>query len=257
MRRRTIAGSMSAAIAVLLLGTAPSTARAETVLKVMLDGEVKTLDPVFTTESMAQQHSLMIYDTLMALDSKRMPQPQMASGYERSADGLTWRFKLRDGLQFHDGSPVEAKDVVASFKRWSASSAVGEALLAFTEEFCHRPPDLRDPAQQAVRAGPGGAGHTPEPPVHPRRRKPDRSDTAVTEAIGSGPFVRRGEWVPGSKVVYVKNPTMCRAGSRRRLAGGKLAKVDRVEWIVIPDATTAAQALIAGEVDMHRVPAAT
>jgi peptide/nickel transport system substrate-binding protein len=74
----------------------------------------------------------------------------------------------------------------------------------------------------------------------------------VTETIGSGPFrFVRGEWVPGAKVVYEKNPDYVpRAEPPSGLAGGKVVKVDRVEWLVLPDAMTKAAALQKGEIDI-------
>ena len=73
----------------------------------------------------------------------------------------------------------------------------------------------------------------------------------MTTAIGSGPFkFVKEEWVPGSKVVYVKNTDYVpRKEPPSWAAGGKVVKVDRVEWIYIPDSATAAAAINAGEVD--------
>ena len=73
----------------------------------------------------------------------------------------------------------------------------------------------------------------------------------ITEAIGSGPFkFVKEEWVPGNKVVYVKNTDYVpRKEAPSWAAGGKVVKVDRVEWIYIPDSATAAAALNAGEAD--------
>ena len=63
----------------------------------------------------------------------------------------------------------------------------------------------------------------------------------ITDATGSGPFIfKKDEWVPGNKVVYVKNPNYVpRNEPADGLAGGKVVKVDRVEWIYIPDQNTA------------------
>jgi peptide/nickel transport system substrate-binding protein len=73
----------------------------------------------------------------------------------------------------------------------------------------------------------------------------------ITEVIGSGPFrFVKEEWVPGNKVVYVKNTDYVpRKEVPSWAAGGKVVKVDRVEWIYIPDSATAAAALNAGEAD--------
>jgi peptide/nickel transport system substrate-binding protein len=73
----------------------------------------------------------------------------------------------------------------------------------------------------------------------------------ITEVDGSGPFkFVKEEWQPGHRVVYVKNPDYVpRAEPPDNLAGGKVAKVDRVEWLYIPEPVTAIQALETGEVD--------
>src|SRR5260370_30316505 len=80
--------------------------------------------------------------------------------------------------------------------------------------------------------------------------------TKLEEVIGSGPFMfKADEWKPGEKTVYVKNPKYKpRSEPASGLAGGKVAKVDRVEWIWIPDIQTAINALQAGEIDMAEVP---
>src|SRR5260370_35227160 len=72
-------------------------------------------------------------------------------------------------------------------------------------------------------------------------------NTQIKEAIGSGPFkFVAAEWEPGHKVVYVKNTDYVPRREKPSWAsGGKVVKVDRVEWIYIPDPSTAANALLA------------
>ena len=74
----------------------------------------------------------MIYDTLFAIDEKFQVKPQMVDTWKTSDDGLTWTFKLRDGLEWHDGQPVTAEDCVASLKRWSARDLNGPKHTAPT-----------------------------------------------------------------------------------------------------------------------------
>jgi peptide/nickel transport system substrate-binding protein len=76
------------------------------------------------------------------------------------------------------------------------------------------------------------------------------------DVIGSGPFIfARDEWKPGEKTVYVKNPKYKPRGEPANgLAGGKVAKVDRVEWIWISDAQTQVAAIQNGEIDMIESP---
>ena len=113
-------------------------------------------------------HGYMIYDVLFAPNAKLEYKPQMVDTYSKSADGLIWRFKLRDGLQFSDGSPVQAKDAVASLKRWGDRVPVGKTLLPVHQGGGgHRAAHVRDPARQALRPGPRGPGHAGEPALHP------------------------------------------------------------------------------------------
>jgi peptide/nickel transport system substrate-binding protein len=80
----------------------------------------------------------------------------------------------------------------------------------------------------------------------------------VTEMIGSGPFkFVKDEFQPGHQVVYVKNADYVpRSEAPSWASGGKVAKVDRVEWLYIPDNATAAAALTTGEVDWWESPPA-
>src|SRR5262245_31453130 len=98
-------------------------AQAQGVLRLIAQSDLTVLDPVFSTANITSNHGYMVYDQLFGLDSKRVPQPQMVETYSRSTDGLVWKFKLRSGLKFSDGSRVEAKDVVASVKRWAGRHA--------------------------------------------------------------------------------------------------------------------------------------
>src|SRR5689334_22671831 len=74
--------------------------------------------------------------------------------------------------------------------------------------------------------------------------------------IGSGPYkFSLSEWKPGSEVVYTKNTDYGpRSEAPDAMAGGKVVKVDRLVFKVIPDAQTAASALIANEVDLIDMP---
>ncbi len=89
----------------------------------------------------------------------------------------------------------------------------------------------------------------------PKRVADTDPNTQITDATGSGPFIfKKDEWKPGEKAVYVKNPKYKpRSEPASGLAGGKVAKVDRVEWIAIPDQQTQVNALINGEVDLVEI----
>lgn len=104
-------------------------AAAQKTIKYIPDADLKVLDPLFTTIGTTQTHGYMVYDVLYAPDSKWVYKAQMVDSHQVSADGLTWSFKLRPGITFHDGSPVQGKDVVASMQRWAAKNTLGRTMI--------------------------------------------------------------------------------------------------------------------------------
>src|SRR3954467_7152241 len=101
---------------------------AQTTLRLVAHSDLKVLDPIWTTAFITRNHGYMVYDVLFARDADLKIQPQMVDKYEVSADKLSWKFTLRDGLEWHDGQPVTAEDCVASIKRWAARDALGQQL---------------------------------------------------------------------------------------------------------------------------------
>ena len=106
------------------------TAHAAGTINVVLESEVVILDPHATTAAITRTFATHVFDTLFAMDGQGMIRPQMVEAWETSADGLTWNFRLRDGLQWHDGTPVTAQDCVASLERWAPRDALGRMLWA-------------------------------------------------------------------------------------------------------------------------------
>jgi peptide/nickel transport system substrate-binding protein len=232
---------------------------AATTLRVAPHSDLKIVDPIWTTALISVNHGYMIYDTLFALDDKLTVRPQMVDHYELSGDRLTWTFTLRDGLAWHDGAPVTAADCIASLKRWGARDAMGQKLLSYVAEFAA--PDaktirmtMREPYGLVLQtlAKPGAS----VPFMMPKRVADTDPNKQITDYTGSGPFMfKQDEWRPGEKVVYVKNPNYKpRTDQASGMAGAKIAKVDRVEWIWIADAQTQVNALLAGEVDVIEAP---
>lgn len=254
---------LRAAIAASVLGAglalaAPGTALAETVLKMVPQADLKNLDPIWTTASITNNHGYMVYDTLFALDSKLQPQPQMVESFTVSDDKLTYTFTLREGLLFHDGSPVESSDVIASIKRWAQKRSDGMAMMDRAKSLDAKDArtfvlSLTEPFGPAIQVM-----ANPTLPLFIMREEEAKTDpnTQVPETIGSGPFVFvKDEWVPGDKVVYRKfDGYKPRSEPSDGFAGGKVVKIDKVEWLYIPDTNTATQALMAGEVDAYEIP---
>jgi peptide/nickel transport system substrate-binding protein len=245
-----------ATLAALLMANVAS---AQTTLKVVMLSDLKILDPIWTTAYIVRDHGYMIYDTLLALDDKLAIKPQMLDSWKVSDDKLTYTFILRDGLKFHDGAPVTADDCVASLKRWGARDAMGQKLLQFTKELTVVDPKtftltLKEPYGMVLESLAKPSSSVPF--IMPKRIAETDPNKQITEFIGSGPFVFKKElWRPGEKVVYEKFADYKpRPEPASGLAGGKRVYVDRVEWVVLPDAQTAVNALIAGEIDMIQTP---
>ncbi|POR46269.1 ABC transporter substrate-binding protein [Bosea psychrotolerans] len=228
-------------------------------LRVAPHADLKTLDPVAASIVITRMHGLMIYETLFAWDAKLNPKPQMVESFSTSADGLAWTFTLRPGLKFHDGQPVTTRDVIASLKRWMVRDTIGGKLGEYTDAtevvddktFTLK---LKRPMALVPFALGSAVGQIPvimrESDAVTDPMKP------VTEAIGSGPFrFNRAEWRSGAKVVYDRNPDYVpRAEPADGLAGGRVVKLDRVEWLIMPDPATAAAALQTGEIDIWEQP---
>ena len=114
-------------------GFVQGAAATEVELHVAIHANLKNIDPIWTTALITSNHGYAIYDTLFGTDADFKPQPQMAEGYTVSADGRVYTITLRDGLAWHDGSPVTAADCVASINRWGQRDALGQVLMSKTE----------------------------------------------------------------------------------------------------------------------------
>jgi peptide/nickel transport system substrate-binding protein len=197
----------------------------------------------------------LVFDTLYGTDAQYRVQPQMVEGAVTENDGREWRLTLRDGLRFHDGTPVLARDVVASLKRWGQRDTFGQALLAATDELSAESDKVvRFRLKHPFPLLPDALGKlgTSMPAIMPERLARVDAMTQVTEMVGSGPFrFRADEWRQGDRIVYERfeNYVPRPDGVPSRTAGPKIAYFDRVEWQIIPDVSSAVAALQRGEVD--------
>src|SRR5438876_6521320 len=114
-------------------GPARAASNAKT-LRFIAQSDLRVLDPVWTTAYITRNHAYCVFDNLFAIDAEFVPQPQMVGEHQVSADKLSYNFKLRDGLGFHDGSAVKGIDCVASIKRWMARDGHGQALKPVFDE---------------------------------------------------------------------------------------------------------------------------
>lgn len=255
------ATALSLAVTSVLALSAPLAAET---LRVVMHSPLRVLDPIMTTAYMSRNHGYMIYDTLFALDADMAPQPQMVDSWTVSDDGLTYRFTLREGLQFHDGAPVTGEDVAASIARWGERDAMGQLLMRYTASMEQDADDpnvfvltLNEPYGLVIDSLSKPSSNVPF--IMPARIAANTPSTeAVEEQIGSGPF----RWVadefqPGVIAVYARfDEYVPRDEEPSWAAGGKVVHVDRVEWIAMPDTQTMLNAMLSEEIDYWEDPPA-
>lgn len=252
MRRRTL---LATALAM------PAVARAEkaAALRFIPQANLTSLDPVWTTATVTNNHGYYVYDTLYAAAADMKPKPQMAEGHEVSADGRVWRIRLRAGLMFHDGTPVRGVDCAASIARWCKRDSFGQILDAVVENWAA--PDDRTIEIWLTRPFPLlldalAKADASVPYIMPERLAKTDPMKAITEVVGSGPYrFLPDEYVSGARVAYARfDRYVPRDEPPDWATGGKIAYFPRVEWNVIPDPSTAAAAMMRGEADWWERP---
>src|ERR1051325_10645309 len=198
---RLIAAALAALIAGGMSGAA--LAQKKVVIRSIPIGNLKVVDPIWTTAYITRNHAYMVWDTLFALDANNEPQPQMMDSWNLSADKLTYTFTLRDGLKWHDGNPVTAADCVASLQRWSKRDGMGQKLWNFVASIEATDPKtitlkLKEPYGLVLESI--GKPSSVVPFMMPKRIAETPADKAITEQIGSGPFrFEASEFQPGVK----------------------------------------------------------
>src|SRR3546814_3392048 len=118
IRRTAFAAALLGAIGA-LSGFHATQASAQTVIRSVPIGNLKVVDPIWTTAYITRNHAYMVWDTLFATDANNKIQPQMVDTWTTSADGLVWTFTLRDGLLRSAERRVGKECVSTCRSRWS------------------------------------------------------------------------------------------------------------------------------------------
>jgi peptide/nickel transport system substrate-binding protein len=260
-RRAFVKGTAAAAA----LMSAPSLLRAQPAptsartLRAVLHGDLQVFDPIWTTANMTGNHALLIYDTLFGMDENRKPQPQMVEKWDVSDDRKTYTFTLRAGQKFHDGQDVTSADVVASIRRWAVRDGTGQHMFKRVSDTRIRDEKtfqivLREPYGLVLDAL--GKIETNVPVIMRKKDAETDPNQQVLTKVGSGAFAfNERETRSGQRYVYDRNPNYVPRGEPPSgMAGGKVAKVDRVIIENMADQQTAVAALKAGEIDFYETP---
>ena len=249
------------AVAMVILGAQGAAAQTDSasqknILRMVPHSNLVILDPIWTSAYMSRNHGYMIYDTLFGTDEKNQIKPQMVESWTVSPDKRLWTFKLRPGLEFHDGKPVTGEDVTASLARWGKRDPMGVALMSFVERMDAPAAGgfrifLREPCGFVLEAL--GKPSSNVPFIMPRRVAETDAFKQIEDSTGSGPFIfKKDEFKPGEKAVYLKNPRyLPRKEPPSGSTGGKVVHFDRVEWnLALRDPQTQVNALVRGETDL-------
>jgi peptide/nickel transport system substrate-binding protein len=205
---QSVAGAGALATAGGLTTPAISQRAAARAVRLAPHADLANFDPIWTGAYIARNAGLLVWDMLYGIDANLMPQRQMVEAEEVSADGLTWTFRLRPGLKFHDGEPVLARDAVASVNRWAAREPMGQMLKAIENELSATDDRtfrwvLKKPYPKMLLAL--GKINTPCCFVMPARIAATDPFKRINEYVGSGPMrFLRNEWVPGARSAFEK-----------------------------------------------------
>jgi peptide/nickel transport system substrate-binding protein len=257
--RRGIIGS---GIAAGLMAPAIRRARAAgdtATLRSVMQGDLRSFDPVWTTANISAYYGAMVYDTLFAIDAEYKSQPQMVDKWHLSDDKKTYTFQLRDGLAWQDNTPVTAADCVASIRRWAVRNAGGQAIAERLKDLSAKDDKtivltLKEPFGLVVPAL--ATCTTPICFMMPKKDAETDPFQQIKGRIGSGPFTFNQTLTqPGNKYVFDKwSKYVPRQEPASGLAGGKVVKLNQVIWENISDQQTASAALAAGEIDFYELP---
>ncbi len=255
MKRRSLLAAGAATLALPSIGRA----QASRTLRFVPQANLASLDAIAGTQYVVRNASLLVWDTLFGVNSDLEPKPQMVEAWENTDGGLTWTFKLRPGLKFHDGAPVLARDVIASLDRWMVRDTMGQRIKVLQQEMVAV--DDRTVRLKLSKPFPKmlfalGKNNAPVAEIMPERIAKTDAFTLISEFVGSGPMkFKRDEWNPGSLAVFELNRDyQPRSEPASWLSGGKQMHFDRIEWLILPDDATKAAALQNNEIDWWENP---
>ena len=244
-----LAGAASAALFLCLLA---ANADAK-LLRYASQQDPQSLDPHAVNLQSASRLTQQVYDTLVFRDKSWKPIPWLATSWSQPAPG-TWRFKLREGVRFHDGTPFTADDVVFSVERALAPTSQMRTAVQgvararrvddLTVDLVMEQPNpalLQHLTQFRIMSRAWARKHKVEKPQDYKNKEETH---AVRNANGTGPFIVR-EFTPDVRVRLERNKDWW--GAKAGLFEGN---VTEVHMIPITSAATRLAALLSGEVDL-------
>ncbi len=217
-------------------------------------GSLDVIDPFASTQAMATYAGRMWLDFLLAWNLDGQAAPQMLETWTISDDGIDYTFTLRDGLTYHDGTAVEAADILPSLDKWHNQIV---PMPKNVWDLAQPTPSLVNDKTFALKMSePFGVfpWYASWPPIwvlpaELATKYPQSDPIPWEEAVGPGPF-KLIEWLPGNVVRYERfedyNPS---PHPRSGESGSREAYVDGVRLLEMPDANTKIAAMETDQVD--------
>lgn len=220
-------------------------------LTVAYDATPPTMDPHMTTALATLELIKPVYEGLVALDTKYVPQPMLAESWTVSEDGKEIVFQLREDIKFHNGETLDAEDVVASLERWIELSVLGkgnfsdatiEAVDPHTVSITLTEPNalavviLANPTQGAV--------------IMPKETIENAGADGIEEYIGTGPY-KLEEYIDGQSLTYKKFADyQSLEEPADGLSGKKEALVETIKVEIVTDPSTRVAGIQTGQYDI-------
>ncbi|MCI8845465.1 MAG: peptide ABC transporter substrate-binding protein [Lachnospiraceae bacterium] len=238
---------------------APAASGGNKILKVQVGPDPETIDPALNSAVDGGNMLLHAFECLLIVDQDGQLAPGQAESWETSEDGLTWTFHLREGLKWSDGTPLTANDFVYSWKRVCdpmVAAPYAETVLSMVAGYEDAIGGNLDALQVVAQDdltlvvtlnapcsyfGSLAAFATLSPVQQGTvEANGDAWATAPETYVSNGPFYMT-EWVPGSHILFSKNPNYWNADA---------IKLDGIQFALIEDSNAAYSAYQTGEVLM-------
>lgn len=220
-----------------------SAAEGEKIITIAIPNDANTLDPIKSSDMMEDSMFRHLFSALTTQNTDMEVIPDAAESWELTGDdNCTWRFKLRQGIKFHDGSDLTAEDVKFSYDRSMSDEAMGNTVYAVGCMDIKSVEIVDDYTIDIITNGPNPIVpvFAAQIPITPKEYyESNDADFLALNPLGSGCY-KLESWTKGDTVVMVKNPDYF----------GEEPEADKIIWRAIPEATTRLEELVTGGVDI-------
>lgn len=233
------------AAATLVVAAGAAAAQSVTIVR---EVDSNNYDPHKTTARAASEVLFMIGDTIVALDDDmKTIVPGLAESWEMSEDGLTYTFKLKEGVKFCDGKDLTAEDVVYSFNRWIDPETKSPVAWRAGEVDSITAPDaqtvvykLKRPHSELLYQLTQSFGTI----IDQANVEALGADYGVTGFNGTGPFCW-GEWTPRNTMTITRHEGYTWGPPIYDTTGP--AQVEEIVWQIVPEENTRTVAMLTGQ----------